>query len=484
MYVLGLDVGTQGARALVCDGEGNILAQASQEYQAPEFELVPPGHAEQDPEGWWSAASECLQHVVKELKFAGRSPQGIKAIAVDSTSGTIVPLDKSGKPLRKAIMYNDTRAVSEADECNSAGSDLTDKLGYKFASSFALPKILWIKRNEPQIFEQTACFAHAADYIVSRLTGNFRFSDTSNVLKTGYDLVDRCWPEFISSALGIPAHMLPQVAGPGFTIGKVTDACARDTGLAPGTPVVAGVTDGTAGFLASGAVRVGDWNSTIGTTLVIRGVSTDLIKDSRGRIYCHSHPQGYWLPGGASSVGAECLAKLFHGRNLDEFNAYVPQYTPTSLIVYPLVRTGERLPFVDPHAEGFIIGEPRDSRDLYAAYLEGVGYVERWCLELLEGLGAEVGDTVYTTGGGAKSLEWMQVRANILNRCVSRPQSAECAMGTAAVAASKTLFTDLETAVKSMVKTGESVEPNPAQVDIYTERYHSFREACAHRGYS
>lgn len=484
MYVLGLDVGTQGARALVCDGKGGILAQASQEYQPSEFELVPPGHAEQDPAGWWSAASECLQHVVKELKFAGRSPQGIKAIAVDSTSGTIVPLDKSGKPLRQAIMYNDTRAVSEADECNSAGSDLTDKLGYKFASSFALPKILWIKRNEPQIFEQTACFAHAADYIVSRLTGNFRFSDTSNVLKTGYDLVDRCWPEFISSALGIPAHMFPQVASPGFTIGKVTDACARDTGLAPGTPVVAGVTDGTAGFLASGAVRVGDWNSTIGTTLVIRGVSTDLIKDSRGRIYCHSHPQGYWLPGGASSVGAECLAKLFHGRNLDEFNAYVPQYSPTSLIVYPLVRTGERLPFVDPHAEGFIIGEPRDSRDLYAAYLEGVGYVERWCLELLEGLGAEVGDTVYTTGGGAKSLEWMQVRANILNRRVSRPQSAECAMGTAAVAASKTLFADLESAVKSMVKTGESVEPNPAQVDIYTERYHSFREACARRGYS
>ena len=314
MYVLGLDVGTQGARALVCDGEGNVLAQAAEDFESPKYiDLIPPGHAEQDPADWWNAASACLRRVTDELRHAGQSPQAIKAIAVDSTSGTIVPLDKSGRPLRPAIMYNDTRAVAEADECNSAGNALTDKLGYKFASSFALPKILWLKRNEPQIFEQTACFSHAADYIVSRLTGNFRISDTSNALKTGYDPIDRRWPEFISSALGFPTHMLPQVIGPGLTIGKVSERCAQETGLAPGTPVVAGVTDGTAGFLASGAVKVGDWNSTIGTTLVLRGVSTKLVKDPQGRIYCHAHPQGNWLPGGASNVGAECLAKLFHG---------------------------------------------------------------------------------------------------------------------------------------------------------------------------
>lgn len=484
MYVLGLDVGTQGARAVVCDGEGKILAEAAEQYRSPRYiNLIPPGHAEQDPADWWSAASACLHRVTDEFRYAGRSPQGIKAIAVDSTSGTIVFLDKSGKPLRPAIMYNDTRAVNEADECNSAGAELIEKLGYKFASSFALPKILWIKRNEPQIFEQTACFVHAADYIVSQLTGNFRISDMSNALKTGYDLVDRCWPDFINSALGIPTHLLPQIVSPGYIIGRVSELCARETGLAPGTPVAAGVTDGTAGFLASGAVRVGDWNSTIGTTLVLRGVSTDLIKDTKGRVYCHAHPQGYWLPGGASNVGAECLEKLFHGRNLDEFNAYVPQYSPTSLLVYPLVRTGERLPFVDSHAEGFIIGEPRDSRDLYAAHLEGVGYVERWCLELLEGLGAEVGDTVYTTGGGAKSTEWMQVRANILNKRVVRPQSTECAVGAAAVAASKSIFSDLESAVGAMIKPGESVEPDKAQTNVYAERYQAFREACTRRGY-
>lgn len=484
MFVLGLDIGTQGARAIVCDGSGTVYAQAVETFATPEsIELLPSGYVEQQPRDWWAAASSCLRKVVDELRWVGSPPQSIKAIAVDSTSGTIVSVDHAGAVIRPAIMYNDTRAVAEAEECNDAGVELTDKLGYKFTSAFGLPKILWIKRHEPQVFEQTACFLHPADYIVGKLTGSFRLTDTSNALKTGYDLVDSCWPGFIEGKLGIPQDKLPRVVRPGTTIGAVSHPCSEETGLAPGTPVVAGVTDGTAGFFASGAVRIGEWNTTIGTTLVIRGVSTSLIKDPLGRVYCHAHPQGYWLPGGASNVGAECLAKLFSGRDLSELDAYVPQYAPTSLLVYPLVRTGERFPFVNPNAEGFIVGEPRDSRELYTAYLEGVGYVERWCLDLLAELGAEIGDTIYTTGGGARSSEWMQVRANILNRCIVRPLTTECAMGTAAIAASKILFPDLESAIKAMVKPGETVDPEPNKAETYDCHYAGFRNACSSRGY-
>jgi xylulokinase len=484
MFVLGLDVGTQGARAIVCDGAGVVRAQAAETFASPELaELLPPGWVEQDPREWWTVVSSCLRKVLEELRWSGSVPQSIKAIAVDSTSGTIVPVDSIGNVVRSAIMYSDARAVLEAEECNAVATNFTAKLGYKFTPAFGLPKILWIKRNEPQVFEQTACFLHPADYIVGRLTGSFRLTDTSNALKTGYDLIDGCWPEFIEKDLGIPIEKLPHVVSPGTTIGVVSRPAAQETGLAPGTPVVAGVTDGTAGFLASGAAKVGDWNSTIGTTLVVRGISKSLIKDPLGRVYCHVHPQGYWLPGGASNVGAECLTKLFSGRNFSELNAYVPQYSPTSLIVYPLVRKGERFPFVNPMAEGFVIGEPRDSRELYTAYLEGVGYVERWCIELLAELGAEVGDTIYTTGGAAKSIEWMQVRSNILNRRVVRPLTTECAMGTAVVAASKTLFPDLESAVKAMIKPGEAVEPEPQKAEIYDYHYRGFRDACARRGY-
>lgn len=483
MYVLGLDIGTQGARAIVCDANGSILAQASEQFAPPRHvELLPPGWVEQSPADWWDAAVECLSGVTEEMRHSGLSPADIGAIAVDSTSGTVVAVDDQGSPLRPAIMYNDTRAVHEASACNSAGSDLTDKLAYKFSAAFALPKILWVKHHEADIYER-AIFLHAADYIVGRLIGSFGVSDTSNALKTGYDLIDGRWPDFVESQLGVPSAKLPSVVRPGTVIGEVSAECSRQTGLVRSASVVAGVTDGTAGFLASGAVKVGDWNSTIGTTLVIRGVSSNLIKDPQGRIYSHAHPDGYWLPGGASNCGAECLRQLFQGRDLDHLNAYVPQYSPTMLLVYPLVRTGERLPFVNPNAEGFIIGEPRDSRDLYAAYLEGVGYVERWCYELLGELGAEIGDTIYTTGGGARSPEWMQVRADILGKRVVRPASTECAMGTAAVAASGTLYPDLETAVREMIKPGESVDPDGSRTDLYDQRYRAFRAACERRGY-
>lgn len=483
MHVMGIDIGTQGARVIVCGADGKIIAQASESFARLDEAALPPGWAEQNPVDWWIATETCIKKVIDLLHDSRIGQESIAAISVDSTSGTVVPIDASGNPLRPAMMYNDSRAEAEASECNMKGSALTDKLGYKFASSFALPKILWLKNNEPELFRKTSLFIHAADYIVGKLSGDFNISDTSNALKTGYDLVDRCWPGFIENELGITINRLPSIVNPGARIGSVTLDCMVKTGLAAGTPIIAGVTDGTAGFLASGAVKPGDWNSTIGTTLVLRGVSTELVKDTQGRIYCHAHPQGYWLPGGASNVGAECITRFFNGQNLDELNARVHEYTPSPMLVYPLARIGERLPFINPDAERFVIGSPSDNNELYTAYLQGVGFVERWCYELMQELGAEVGDTVFTTGGGAKSSAWMQVRADIMGRCVVRPESPECVMGTAAVAASGSIYKNLESAVSAMIKTGESAEPNGDLVDKYDGFYHAFRQACAERGY-
>jgi len=483
MYVMGIDIGTQGARVIVCGMTGRIVAQASESFVRPGETALPLGWAEQNPADWWNATETCIQKTIEQLHDSGISPEGIAAISVDSTSGTVVPVNATGNPLRPAMMYNDSRAEAEASECNLKGSLLTDKLGYKFASSFALPKILWLKNHEPEIFKKTTYFIHAADYIVGKLSDDFNISDTSNALKTGYDLVAERWPDFIESELGIKTSRLPIIVNPGEKIGVVTQNCMFKTGLAAGTPIIAGVTDGTAGFLASGAAKPGDWNSTIGTTLVLRGVSTELVKDTQGRIYCHAHPQGYWLPGGASNVGAECITKFFGGQNLDELNSHVCEYAPSPVLVYPLARIGERLPFINPSVEGFVIGNSRGNNELYAAYIQGVGFVERWCYELMLDLGAEVGDTIYTTGGGAKSSAWMQVRADIMGRRVVRPESPECAMGTVAVAASGSIYSNLEEAVSAMIKTGESIEPNKELSARYDNLYHAFRQACAERGY-
>lgn len=508
MYFLGIDVGTQGARAVVADRFGNVAAEAKEEFPAGGLTwgseegmgrgrheaggreaaergggALPDGWFEQPAGAWWEATRVCLGRISLALKERGIAPERLKAVAVTSTSGTIVPVDRHLRPLRPAIMYNDSRAREEAKVVQAAGAHIAEKLGYRFGSSFALPRILWLKRHEPGVFSQAAYFLHAADYIVANLLGGRVVTDYSNSLKTGYDLVDNMWPGFIEETLGIPLSKLPEVVAPGTILGRVSAKCAADTGLSTETLVVAGMTDGCAAQVAAGAMNLNDWNTTIGTTLVIKGVTSSLLKDPEGRIYSHKHPEGYWMPGGASNTGGECLEKEFHGLDYDDLNRQVPGVIPTGIIVFPLKRIGERFPFVHPDATGFVVGEPRSQAELYAGYLEGVGYVERLAYDMLEGLGANIGEKIYTTGGATKSKEWLQIRASILNRALVKPRHTGSDMGMAIVAASKTAYADICEATRNMVQVEATVEPRAELVDAYSERYGAFRRECARRGY-
>ena len=160
------------------------------------------------------------------------------------------------------------------------------------------------------------------------------------------------------------------------------------------------MTDGCASQISSGAAAPGQYNTTIGTTMVVKGVSEQLLLDPAGRIYCHRHPQGWWLPGGASNTGAECLAVEFGPDETERRSARALQHSPTRVVCYPLLGRGERFPFMRPEAAGFVLGTPRDRDELFCAYLEGVACLERLAFETLEGLGARVGDTIYSAGGG------------------------------------------------------------------------------------
>jgi xylulokinase len=295
------------------------------------------------------------------------------------------------------------------------------------------------------------------------------------------------------------------VVAPGEVVGEVTTTAAELTGLWPGTPVVAGMTDGCAGQIAAGAVAPGDWNSTLGTTLVVKGVTSSLVRDPKGRIYSHRHPDGHWLPGGASNVGGEVLAVGFPRADLARLDRSAAHACPTDRVVYPLVRRGERFPFVAPHAEGFHIPFPgravectsdalpnpasaarqinSDDTVRYAACLEGVAYVERLAYDTLESLGAGVGDTIHAAGGAARSDVWMQIRADVLFRTLLRPREPGAAMGAAILAASRTGFDGLIPAARAMVKVERCFEPRPLVAGLYDERYLCFRSACAERGY-
>ena len=501
---LGLDIGTQGVRAVVCavwDDDGPrsaILARAAQPFPAGTVVTdLPPGHAEQHPAGWWAAVVACLRQVATQTPL-----DAIRALSVTSTSGTLCLLDDAGDPLVPALMYNDGRSGQEALEVQAAGSELAARLGYRFNASFALAKLLWLARHRPDVLARVRYIAHAADTITGRLSGRYDVTDYSNALKTGYDLApvsgDRpagCWPDFIGAALGLPVDRLPQVVAPGTVIGEVTPAAAAAemTGLRAGTLVVAGMTDGCAAQIASGAVSPGDWNSTLGTTLVLKGVTAQLIRDPQGRIYSHRHPDGYWLPGGASNVGGEILATRFPGADLVSLDAQATQLSPTDLIVYPLARRGERFPFVRADAEGFLVpfGLGRATRAgdpavLYAAYLEGVAYVERLAYETLAGLGATVAGAIRVAGGAAASDVWLQIRADVLGRKLVRPAETGAAMGAAILAAagaSRARFDSLAAAARTMVRIERVVTPRSSLAASYDERYRRFCAACAERGY-
>lgn len=484
MHVMGIDLGTGGVRVVICDGAGAVAAQASESFSGA-ADLPPggPGFHEQDAGQWWPAAQAAVRAALAQAARVGVAPGAVEALAVTSTSGTLVRLDAGGRLLGPALMYNDGRAAEQARQLNDLAADFNARLGRSFQPSFALCKILWFQQHEPAAYAQTALWAHAGDYLVGCLTGVYNVSDYSTALKTGYDLLALRWPDFIAGQAGVALERLPRVVAPGAVIGSVTPAAADATGLCAGTVVRAGMTDASAALLASGAARPGDWNSTLGTTLSIKGVAEALVRDPLGRVYCHLHPLGWWLPGAASNVGGERLRELAGGRSLALLDEQAAARGPARLVMYPLARRGERFPFVAPDAEGFVLGAAADEADSYRACLEGVALTERLCYDVLAGLGAPVGDRIYITGGGSRSSVWNQIRADALGRQLARPAQPESAFGAALLAAAGTLHADVAAAARAMVRVEYEIAPDAGSQAHYDEQYGRFVEACRARGY-
>ena len=479
---LGIDVGTGGVRALAVSERGQVVAESAVAFGAGVL-ATQEGRHEQAPEAWWEAVCRASGKLRDGLQAAGVSPDRLAALSVDGTSGTLVALDSAGPPLRPALMYNDPRAAPEAEELNAACGDHGTKLGYRFASSFALAKIAWLERHEPAVFERTARFVHQADYVLGRLTGMGDVSDYSNALKTGYDLVDERWPDWIDRCLGV-VDRLPRVVAPGTRVGSVSAEGAAATGLPEGLAVVAGASDGTAACLASGVRRPGDYNTTLGTTLVFKGISRRICRHPKGLIYCHKLPGGLWLPGAASNTGGEWIGAVFPGEDAEALDAAASQRLPARCMAYPLARTGERFPFLCPEAERFFVPEPEDPLERYAACLEGVASVERFAYDVLDDVAGTSGGDVFSTGGGSRSDVWMQCRADVTGRVVHRPVSPESAFGTAILAAAGSRYAGLAEAIERMVRIERTFRPNPARTGHYDAAYTRFRAELEERGYA
>jgi len=444
---LGIDLGTQSVRAIAARSDGTVAARGSRPLRSRRSGA----RHEQDSDGWWPALAGACRDALRDVASGS-----VRALAVCATSGTIVLVDRgTGAALTPALMYDDERDLA------------------------------WILREWPEL---AACgrLAHQADVVTRRLTGEDVPADCSHALKSGFDLVGEHWPEALDG-LDVPGGLLPAVVASGTALGTVCAEAASQTAISAGTPVIAGMTDGCAAQIAAGALREGDWVSVLGTTLVLKGYSSQLIRDPDGVVYSHRAPDGGWLPGGAASAGAGVLAARFPGADLAALDRSAGDHERTPVLAYPLAGRGERFPFTAPDAEGFVVGEPADDAEQFAALLQGVAFVERLCFAHLAALGAPTGGRLTLTGGGSASRYWCQLRADVLRRPVRLVQQSESAFGMAILAAAAVAggkqAADVADVAARMSRTREVVEPRRDRGEHFDERYASFVDELVRRGW-
>ena len=433
---IGVDLGTQSVRSVLIDSTGTVLARATRSLSSNRSSDT----HEQDPRDWLAAVDATLAEV---------SIPEVEGLAICSTSGTVLLTDEAGRPTTQALMYDDARAAALLPRIVATDPD---RWSSKMQPTWALPKILWLDPQGRRI-------AHSADVVAADLAGHPVATDTSHALKTGYDLIADRWPTEDFERLGLRPEIFPEVVLPGTELGRVSTAKAQVTGVPAGTPIYAGMTDGCAAQIAAGALSPGAWNSVLGTTLVLKGVSKDLLEDPTGAVYSHRHPDGGWLPGGASNTGAGALTMMFPGADLDALDHAARALGPIDAAIYPLTKPGERFPFVAPHAEGFELGDIPDDLHRYAGVLQGVAFIEKLAFTHLESLGAEAIRSVSLTGGAVRSGYWNQLRADVLGVPVELPAAADPAYGMAVLAASA--GTSLTETAARLVRIDRVIEPRP-----------------------
>ncbi|GAA4855682.1 FGGY-family carbohydrate kinase [Actinomycetospora corticicola] len=485
---IGVDLGTQSVRAAAIDDDGSAGVAArpltSRRWRADDGSA----RHEQDPAAWCRAVDAVLAEVVGGLA----DPRAVAGIAVDGTSGTVVAADDAGHPTGPGVMYDDARGHGHAARVREVGAEVWSRLGYRVGDSWALPTLLAL--------DPSPGYRHQTDVVTAHLTGTVTATDASTALKTGYDALTGRWPTEVLDALGLDPTTLPAVVAPGGVLGGVGRATADRTGLAVGTPVVAGMTDGCAAQLAAGAVAPGQWNAVLGTTLVLKGVATDLVRDPGGTVYCHRGPQGgWWWPGGASNTGAAVLSDVVDPARFDAVTEALGREAVHPPVVLPLRGRGERFPFDAPEAEGFFLPDAGSARPLdelaaavgetaaFAGLAEGIAFVERLAFERVAALGADVSGTRSISGGATANRWWNQRRADALGVPLVRPEHAEPAVGMAVLARAAVTADggepDLVVAAGAVRATATEETYDPRPDAALEDRYGRFRAALVERGW-
>jgi xylulokinase len=455
--------------------------------------MAKPGWAEQDPEDWWQATLVAIRSALEQTGVKGSD---IAAVGFSGQMHGVVLLDKSRAVLRPSLIWCDQRSQAQCDWItNKVGAaQLIQYVSNPALTGFSAPKMLWVRDNEPKVFERTAHFLLPKDFVRYRLTGEFAtdVSDASGTLL--FDVTHRRWSPEMLSALGFDPQILPKAFESPEITGEITPEVAVLTGLHAGTPVVAGAGDQAASAVGNGIVLPGLTSATLGTSGVIFTYTDAPKLDPRGRIhtFCHAVPGKWHVMGVTQGAGLSLRWFRDNFAQAETWYARLADVDPYELIIREAEKIragsegvlwlpylmGERTPHLDSQARGMWFGmtAAHTRAHLIRAILEGVAFSLRDSLEIFQELGIPV-QQIRASGGGSRSLVWRQIQADIYGKeLVTLRTSEGSALGAALLAGvGARIYKSVEESAQVAIKVQDSLAPQPDQVAIYERYYQVYR---------
>jgi len=489
---LGIDIGTSGTKTLAMREDGVILASATVEYP---LYSPKPGWSEQQPADWWDASVKSVRKVMKAAKLKAADVGGI---GLSGQMHGSVFLDKAGKVIRPALLWNDQRTVAECAEIERLAGGrkrLIKMVANPALTGFTAPKILWLRNNEKKNFDRTVQVLLPKDYVRYEMTGEFatEVSDASGTLLL--DVVKRKWSSNLLSKLDLDSSLLPKVYESEDVTGGLTTAAAKAMGLNAGTPVVGGGGDQAASAIGNGIVRKGVVSATMGTSGVVFAHSDEVQVDPEGRLhsFCHAvrgkwHVMGCVLSAGGSLQWFRnqlCQDEIAQAKRkkIDPYELITRQAAEApvgseGLFFLPYL-TGERTPYADPNARGSWVGLSlrHGKGHLARAVMEGATYAMRDSLEIARGMDIPVKE-VRLSGGGARSEFWRQMQADIYGQQVVTINAEEGpAYGVALLAAAGTgAYRDVVQACKATISVVTRTRPGSRERKAYNAAYPIYQQ--------
>ncbi|RCX19980.1 xylulokinase [Anaerobacterium chartisolvens] len=479
MYLLGLDLGTTGCKSIIFNPEGGIVSQAYIEYS---LIYTPEGYIEQDADLWWRLAKEAIKEAI--LK-SGIAPGEITALSVSSQGIAFVPVDESGNTLGNAISWLDTRAGGETCQIRDifGEREIFERTGKRLNQAYSLPKMMWLKKNRPDIYKKAWKLLMGLDYLTYKLTG---IAVTDHSMASGtmaYSISKGDWDREILRLCGIDINKLPEVRFLGSTVGPVLPDAAREAGLSEKTTVILGAQDQKCAAVGAG-INEGICTVSLGTATAITSMRNKPMLDRHMRIPCFTLDEGRWVLEAVlttSGVGLKWLKNTFFSdksyREIDEAVESVP---PGSGRVFFLPHMeGASSPHWKPTAKGLIygLGLSTSANEILRSLYEGVAFQIRENIGVLEEMGQDIRE-LRVFGGGAKSGVWCRIIADVTGKDVSILCTNEAAnLGAAVIAGTGSGiyggFEDLLSRIKIIEKT---YKPGKEAAEIYRKAYLEYRE--------